>query len=79
MCGGLFGGGGGSSYTPPEVQKVNPVATQVTPSNVANQSNVSAELDRQRKRRGYASTQTNSSTLTGDATGANVQGKSTLG
>lgn len=62
MCGGLFGGGGGS-YTPPEVQKVNPTPTQVTPSSVANQTDLSSERNKQRRRQGFASTQTNNADL----------------
>lgn len=73
MCGGIFGGGGGSSYTPPQVQKVNPTPTQVTPSNVDDGANKTTERKKQRQRAGFSSTQAAVDTL---AAGA---GKTTLG
>ena len=69
MCGGIFGGGSSHASTP-EVQKVNPVATQVTPESVSNSTSQSAENAKQKRRQGYASTKlksTSTGTLAGGA------------
>lgn len=76
MCGSkLFGGRG--SYKAPKVEPVAPAPQTVTTSDVTDDgSGISAEVERQRKKRGYASTRTSTDreTIAGAA-----QGKQTLG
>ena len=84
MCGGIFGGGSGSHASTPEVQKVNPVATQVTPESVSNSTSQSAENAKQKRRQGYASTKlksTSTGTLAGgtDTSMNGTGGKKELG
>jgi len=78
MCGSkLFGGG--SSYTAPKVEQVAPTPQAVTTSDVTDDaSGISQEVEKQRKKRGYASTRTSTDrdTIAGMA---QAQGKKTLG
>ena len=76
MCGGVFRG----PKTPkqPEIKPIAPTPTDTTStdvSNVADVADVAADLERQRKKRGYASTRTSADreTIAGGA------GKKTLG
>lgn len=77
MCGSkLFGGGGSAKVEAPKVEQAAPTPTTVTSSDVSDTSAISQEVERQRKKRGYASTRTSTDreTIAGAA-----QGKTTLG
>lgn len=73
MCGGVFRG----PKTPkqPEIKPTAPTPTDTTGTDVSNIADVAADLERQRKKRGYASTRTSADreTIAGGA------GKKTLG
>jgi hypothetical protein len=75
MCGNLFGGGSSS----PKVEKVAPAPTAITPTDTGSQADrMAAEAEKQRKKRGYASTRVadDRSVLTDTAQGG---AKQTLG
>lgn len=73
MCGGVFRG----PKTPkqPEIKPIAPTPTDTTSTDVSSVADVAADLERQRKKRGYASTRTSADreTIAGGA------GKKTLG
>ena len=85
MCGfvgdlvsGIFGGG--SSYSAPEVQKVDPTITNVTSSDVGSTGSSESEANRrQRAKKGYAATRLAANKLTSIAGQAASGSRSTLG
>lgn len=69
MCSSIFGGG---KVATPKIQEVAPAATDVTASNISDNSGDSEAARRQKAKRGYAATRL-ANTIAGGA------GKQTLG
>lgn len=70
MCSSMFGG---RKVSAPKVQEVAPAATDVTASNISDNSGDREASRRQKAKRGYAATRLANNTIAGSA------GKQTLG